>query len=176
MLKILSFLLALMLTFSCEKKEGTMIHEDGYYWFLSYGYPNFQRIKLEDGISEKWKIKTIRVAGCVITEELMDSVRIENKKTNVALQKKYGKNWEKDYEKDIEDFTMKQVDIMDILITNKMFRKKLASYNIEIDDVEKDAKELDRHDFYKVNIYKDYSTIAFTVNVDIKNRTVNLIK
>lgn len=155
-----------------------MIHEDGYYRFLSYGFPNFQRIKLEDGISKKWKIKTISVAGCIVTEKLMDSVRIENEKTNVALQKKYGKNWQKDYEKDIEDFTIKQVDIMDVLITNKTFRNELAKYKIEIDDVEKDAEELDRQDFYKVNIYKRYPEkgIAFTINVDIKNRTVNLIK
>lgn len=172
MLKKLSLLFIIMLTFSCETKEETMIHKDGYYWLLSYGFPDSQREKLESGVRKKWKIRTVRVAGCVVTQELMDSVRAENEKTRMALQNRYGKNWKEKYDKDLQDFTMKQVDIMDVLITNKMFRKELASYNIEIDDVEKDVEELDRPDFYKVNIYKDYSTVAFTVNVDTKNRTV----
>lgn len=53
MLKKLSFLLIVMVTISCGMKEESMIHEDGYYWFLSYGFPNFQRMKLEKGINEK---------------------------------------------------------------------------------------------------------------------------
>lgn len=153
-----------------------MVHEDGYYRFLTYGFPNVERDKLKDLISSQWKIKYESVAGCTVTQKLMDSVRAENEKTDLALQKKYGKNWKEKYENDIQEALMKQVDIMDVLITNQMFRKELVSHQIEIDNVEKDAKELDRPDFYKVNIYKDHSTIAFTVNVDIKNRKVNLIK
>lgn len=161
---------------SCTKKEDTMIHEDGYYRFLSYGFPNIEKDRLKNLISSKWKIKYERVAGCTVTQELMDSVRAENEKTDIALQKKYGKNWKEKYEKDIQEALMKQVDIMDVLITNQMFRKELVSHQIEIDNVEKDAEELGRPNFYKVNIYKNHSVIAFTVNVDIKNRTVKLIK
>lgn len=153
-----------------------MIHEDGYYRFLSYGFPNIEKDRLKNLISSKWKIKYERVAGCTVTQELMDSVRAENEKTDIALQKKYGKNWKEKYEKDIQEALMKQVDIMDVLITNQMFRKELVSHQIEIDNVEKDAEELGRPNFYKVNIYKNHSAIAFTVNVDIKNRTVKLIK
>lgn len=153
-----------------------MIHEDGYYRFLSYGFPNIEKDRLKNLISSKWKIKYERVAGCTVTQELMDSVRAENEKTDIALQKKYGKNWKEKYEKDIQEVLMKQVDIMDVLITNQMFRKELVIHQIEIDNVEKDAEELGRPNFYKVNIYKNHSAIAFTVNVDIKNRTVKLIK
>jgi len=176
--KKLYFLFAIIIVLSCHEKEETMIHKDGYYWFLTYGFPDFQREEFEKTVNKKWKIKTVRVAGCVVTQELMDSVRSENKKTNLALQKRYGKNWKDLYDKDIQDYTMKQVDIMDVLITNKVFRKELAKHKIEIDDLDKDAEELGRPEFYKVNINKIYpeNGIAFTVNVDLKNRTVNLIK
>lgn len=69
-----------------------MIHKNGYYWFLTYGLPNFHREEIEKTVNKKWKIKTVRVAGCEVTQELVDSVRSENEKTDLALQKRYGKN------------------------------------------------------------------------------------
>ncbi|WP_106917584.1 hypothetical protein [Chryseobacterium aurantiacum] len=45
-------------------------------------------------------------------------------------------------EKDLDDFAMKRVDIMDVLITNKPFRDQLKKCNIEIDGVDKDVKQL----------------------------------
>jgi hypothetical protein len=40
----------------------------------------FREKNLKKTVNKKWKIKTVRVAGCEVTQELMDSVRSENKK------------------------------------------------------------------------------------------------
>ncbi|UCA60853.1 hypothetical protein KB553_04810 [Chryseobacterium rhizoplanae] len=75
---------------------------------------------------------------------------------------------------------MKRVDVMDVLIINKLFRNKLREYNIPIDDVDKDIKELNDKGQYEVAVInpklKYENRICFRVNVDTKNRTVNLIK
>ncbi|WP_347219858.1 hypothetical protein [Chryseobacterium sp.] len=171
---------------SCDKggkgtsEKGQKQSQETYYTILSYGFPNMERRRLMEGVSEKWKIKNIDVAGCEVTQELMDSVVVENKKTYAALEKRYGKDWEIRYEKDMEAFVMKQVDIMDILIVNKPFREKLKSCNIEIDGVNKDVRQIRNSEVYEVTVYdmdKNYKKIiCCTMQIDTKNRTVNLIK
>ncbi|MFC5872537.1 hypothetical protein ACFP3I_08085 [Chryseobacterium arachidis] len=168
-----------ILTFSCETKEETMIHEDGYYRILGFGFSNMEREKLQAGIIDKWKIKHVDVAGCVVTEKLMDSIKTENQKTFAALEKRYGKDWRTKYENDLSHFAMNQVEVMDVLITNKLFRNELKKNDIEIDDVDKNVKELDEG-LYKVVVYnqklKAENKECFSVQVNTKERTVNLIK
>ncbi len=168
----------LILIISCKKKqEGTYV--GGYYWIYGSGLIDMRREEATEGISEKWKIKYADVGGCRVSSDIEKKADSLNKKTYAEITRRYGENWEKRYEKDIEDFMMKKVDVMDILITNKLFRAELRKYPIEIDDLDKDVKEL-KDDLYKVVIYnqklKSENKECFTVNVDTKNRTVNLIK
>jgi hypothetical protein len=111
--------------------------------------------------------------------KLIDSVDVENKKTFAALERKYSKDWKLRYDKDVNSFMMKKADVMDILITNALFRNKLRDYNIEIDDVDREVKELNDQGLYEVVVFnnnlKYENKEYFRVKVDIKNRTVNLI-
>lgn len=176
MLRISFFLLFLFLVLSC-KKEGTYI--GGYYWIYGYGLKNMEREEATQGISEKWKIKYANVAGCRIDPELEKKVNIKNKKTFALLEKRYGKDWQMKYDENVEEFIINQVDVMDILITNALFRNKLRDYNIEIDDVDREVKELNDQGLYEVVVFnnnlKYENKECFRVKVDIKNRTVNLI-
>ncbi|GAA5101288.1 hypothetical protein GCM10023210_40750 [Chryseobacterium ginsengisoli] len=132
-----------------------------------------------EGISEKWKIKYADVGGCVVSSDVEKKVDSLNKKTFDAIARRYGKNWEEEYEKDIEDFMMKKANVMDILITNKLFREELKKYFIEIDDAEENVKELN-NDLYKVVVYnqklKAENKECFSVTVNTKDKRVNLIK
>lgn len=162
--------------FSC-KEEGS--YRGGYYWIYTYGYPRMEFHEAAEGISDKWKIRYHSVSGCMIDQKLMDSVNVENKKTYAAIEKKYGHNWRQKYDKDIDGFMMKKVDVMDVLITNKVFRDELKKYYIRIDDVDKEVKELEDN-LYKVVVYnqklKAENKECFSVHVNTKDRTVNLIK
>jgi hypothetical protein len=177
-LKEVYFLLLLCLTFSCKKKEeGTYV--GGYHWIYTYGLKDMRIEEATVGISEMWKIKYADVGGCTVSSDIEKKVNDLNKKTYIAIAQKYGKNWEKKYNEDIEGFMMKKIEVMDVLITNKLFRDELKKYPIEIDDVDKNVKELNK-DLYKVVVYnqklKAENKECFSVNVDIKNRTVKLIK
>lgn len=103
----------------------------------------------------------------------------KTKKTYAAIEKRYGEGWKIKYDKDIEGFAMKKIDVMDVLITNKLFRDELKKHNIAIDDVDKDVKELE-DEVYDVVVYneklKAENKECFTVSVNIKDRTVNLIR
>lgn len=182
----LFFMITIML-FSCKKeevkrephKEIKTVSHDGYYDILGYGLPDMPNVEGRNGIAEKWKIRYISVAGCEVDQKLIDSVEVENGKTFIALEKKYGKDWKVKYDNNVKDFMMKQVDVMDVLMTNKLFRNKLKDYNIGIDNVDKVVKELNDQDLYEVVVFNNNlrheNKECFRVQVDIKNRTVNLI-
>lgn len=169
------FLLILCMILSCKKEETN----NKYFTILGYGLPNMLNIEGRNGIAEKWKIKYVDVAGCEVDQKLMDSVNTENKKTFAKLENRYGKDWKVRYDKNVEDFMINKVDVMGILITNKLFRSKLRDYNIEIDNVDKEVKELNDQGLYEVvvvnNNLKYENKECFRVKVDIKKRTVNLI-
>ncbi|MCW3161815.1 hypothetical protein [Chryseobacterium oryctis] len=176
-MKKLSFLFVFLVIFSCKKKEGTYI--GGYYWIYGYGYPRMGFYEAAEGISEKWKIKHHLVAGCRVDDKLVKQVDAKNKETYAAIEREYGIGWKSKYNKDLEDFIMREVDIMDVLITNKLFREELKKYYINIDDVDRKIKMLN-DSLYQVVVYnqklKAENKECFSVDVNIKKRTVNLIK
>lgn len=160
--------------------KGKTLPDTEYYSILGYGLPDMDRQILSYGISEKWKIVQLDVAGCDVTQELMDSIAVENGRTYAALEKKYGKDWEARYEKDLQDFALKRAEVIDVLMTNPIFRKKLRQCNMAIDRVNKDIIQLDMPGLYKATVYsydKDFNrTDCCKVEVDLNKRTVNLIQ
>lgn len=178
MQKILFSILCLTVIFSC-KRQDSAIHADGNYWILGFGLPNLATDAAREGISGKWKIKYFNVAGCMVAQKTMDSIMAENQHTYDALERKYGTDWRVQYNKDIEGFTMKRVEVMDVLITNAVFREELKKHYITIDGVDQDVKEL-KAGLYEVVVYnnalKAENKECFSMRVNTENRTVNLIK
>jgi hypothetical protein len=48
-------------------------------------------------MEEKWKIEFYGVAGCIVDQELVDSVKRENAKVLPLIKAKYGRNWQKKF-------------------------------------------------------------------------------
>ncbi|MGO4710779.1 hypothetical protein AB4Y90_17070, partial [Chryseobacterium sp. 2TAF14] len=69
-MKVCIFITVVFLLFSCKKKEDVAV--DNKFVFLSFGFPDFREDHLRKVIDEKWNIKRVRVAGCVVTDELLD--------------------------------------------------------------------------------------------------------
>ncbi len=115
----------------------------------------------------------------MVDEKLMDSVNTMNEATYTALEQEYGKNWKVRYDQDIRNYPLTSATIMDILITNNMFRKELEKYCIKTDNVDKMVRML-KDNAYEVTIcneeLKANNERCFTVQVDTGSRTVNLIK
>ncbi len=178
MRKFFFFLFIIMLISSCKKEDDGL--RNGYFWLYGSGLKDRYGEEAAYGISEKWKIKTVHAGGCIINDELEKKINRANKKTLAAITKKYGKGWEAKYHQDLENFVMKSADVMDVLIVNKLFRSKLRDYNIPIDDVDKQVKELNDQGEYEVVVInsnlKYENKECFKLAVNTKNRTVNLIK
>jgi hypothetical protein len=69
---------------------------------LTYGLPNFEKQNSKNVVSKKWGIEFYPVAGCIVTDELEDSVKEENGKVEPLIAKKYGKNWRDKFYKEVD--------------------------------------------------------------------------
>ncbi|KMQ64944.1 hypothetical protein ACM46_12120 [Chryseobacterium angstadtii] len=174
-----AFLIMMIVLFSCKKEDQGSYYGD-YFWIYTYGYPRMEFFEAAEGISEKWKIKYHAVSGCMIDQKMRNTVDAKNKKTYAAIENKLGKSWREKYNRDIDHFMMKKVDVMDVLITNKLFREELKKHYIEIDNVDKDVFELSDEGDFRVIVYnndlKYENKECLRLAVNTKNRTVNLIQ
>ncbi|UKB77225.1 hypothetical protein [Chryseobacterium sp. MEBOG07] len=178
-MKIFGFLSLLMLMlFSCKEDRGS--YHGGYYWIYGYGLPAIEKYEAMAGISEKWKIKHYSAGDCLVEPDEIKRIDALNKRTYAAIERKYGKGWREEYRKDVDGFVMKSADVMDILITNQIFRNELEKYNIEIYNLDKEILALNDKEDFRVVVYNHKlqyeNKECFRVMVNTKNRTVNLIK
>ncbi|PIF46100.1 hypothetical protein CLU96_3118 [Chryseobacterium sp. 52] len=173
------FLFTIMtILFSCKREDESF--RNGYYWVYGAGLKDMDGSEAVEGISEKWKIKSVDAGACTVDGDIANKINAANKKTYAAIEKKYGKDWRAAYDKDMQDFAMKKIDVMDVLITNKLFRDELKKHYIEIYDVDKEVQELNNEGDFRVIVYnnelKYENKECFRLMVNTRNRAVNLIQ
>ncbi|SHF98423.1 hypothetical protein [Chryseobacterium sp. OV279] len=111
---------------SCNEQEKKVdaLKTENDYTLLMYGLPDMERQNSRNIIAEKWAIKFKSVAGCVVSKELVDSVKTINDRVNKNIEKKYGKNWNAQFEKEIGEEYEKEKQITAILDKVDFIRKR----------------------------------------------------
>lgn len=131
----ISFLLIILsiLVQSCNKQEKKVdtLKTESDYTILTYGLPNMERQNSRNIIAEKWKIKFKSVAGCMVSEQLLDSVKTINGRVDKNLEKKYGKNWNQKFEKEIDEEYERYKQITAILEKVDFIKKRDEQMGIE---------------------------------------------
>ena len=118
---------------------------------LTYGLPNFEREDAKKVIAHKWSIDFYGVAGCVVDQELIDSVARENKIQDDRITASYGKQWKDKFEREVDNefYVHQQVSK---LINKQKFIKTKSS------DLEKVGESL----FYKIR-RTDHEKIYYVI-------------
>lgn len=109
-MKFIAILFTALLAISCHQpkkvdkpvaKQPKQQAQKLEYW--TYGLPNsvYQQ-KAEEVISRKWGFSIKSIAGCVVTQGLLDSVKQHNLVVDKSLSAKYGKDWNDRYRKELE--------------------------------------------------------------------------
>ena len=149
---------------------------------LTYGLPNFEREDAKKVIADKWSIDFYAVAGCVVDQEIIDSVITANKIQEEKLTASYGKGWRDKFEKEVDkEFyihkqVLKLIDRQDFIKTKNSELEKVGEtlyYKIQATDKEK---------IYSVIVDswgkwggKDEFIIYYKLQVDYKRRIVKIL-
>ncbi len=126
-IKITSLLIILTILIQSCNEQGKKVdtskteNEDT---LLIYGLPNMERQNSRNVIAKKWGIKFKSVAGCIVTDELVDSVKTVNDRVNKSIEKKFGKNWNDKFEREIEEEYEKEKKLTTVLDKIDFIKKK----------------------------------------------------
>lgn len=104
----------LLLTFSCNNHIGNAdqkaqqendkkIKDTSEFRLLTSGLPpepNYQKALMQVG--EKWGIEYDWITGCIVPDNLMDSMEKWNNLVEKRIEAKYGKDWWKTFDKEVD--------------------------------------------------------------------------
>ena len=149
---------------------------------LTYGLPNFEREDAKKIIAYKWSIDFYAVAGCVVDQELEDSVARENKIQDERITSLYGKKWRDKFENEVNNEyhvhqqVTKLIDKQNFIKNKNVELEKIGQslyYKIQRTDIEK---------VYYVSVDswgkwegKDEFIIYYKLQVDYKRKIVKIL-
>ena len=148
---------------------------------LTYGEPpDMERQSAENVIADKWGIEYFGVAGCVVTQDLIDSVTKHNKEVEAIIGNKYGKSWQTTFEKEVEEELIKQKVATSLLDKEIIIISKRNELEKEGNGLHYRFRPLNKNE-YIVNATgwgqingKDEFVSYFRYSVDIENKKVKL--
>jgi hypothetical protein len=117
-------LLLLLLFVSCHVfAQSGVSHKK--FKLLTYGLPDFARQNASNIIQNKWGIQFYGVAGCVVTEDLEDSVKKENNTVRKLIEAKYGTNWGDKFYEEIEEEYNTEIQIDSLVRTQPYISNRI---------------------------------------------------
>lgn len=120
--KIIPFVCIAALTFSNVTAQNQGSSKK--YRLLTYGLPDFARQNALGVVESKWNIEFYGVAGCVIDDELEDSVKQENDKIYRLIEAEYGKGWENKFYEEVEEEYKVETQIDSLVKTQTFIKDK----------------------------------------------------
>jgi len=190
-MKIFVFLFIAFICCSCRRSlDSKRVPTDSLKWdknkkleFLTYGLPRPSDEKnAADIISKKWGFRTKSVAGCLVTEKLVDSVRWHNEMVENALIAKLGIKWNNKYHREVDrelKLDRKVIRLLDLQKRNIIKRRELEK---EGNDLHYNLWPLENGQGYEVYATgwgeikgKSKYVTYFKYNVNLNDSSVKLI-
>jgi hypothetical protein len=179
---------ALVAATSCDQQKkvnsdkSSLTNSDDKFRLLTYGGPpDLVRQSATNVVAEKWGIEYLGVAGCVVTKNLVDSVDRNNSKVEILIEKKYGKDWQTKFDKEVDEELINQKIASSLLDKEKKvirkrneLEKKDNGLYYSFHPIDKDQYNVNATGWGQIN-GKDEYLIYLKYFVDINKKTVKLI-
>ena len=91
---------------------------------LEYGFIDTTDWDIRATVSKRWNIVHKPLAGCLVTDELVDSVAIFNQNTFEKLKARYGEDWKVRYDSEIDSAYQLHLKALDEFKEKPLIRKK----------------------------------------------------
>ncbi len=149
---------------------------------LIYGLPDHYGRQASNMIARKYGFSYFAVAGCMVSEDLVDSVRRENKKVYEALLKRFGKGWRTAFELEVDSIRSILPQIEDLVKKESYIIKKEKDLEEENNGLfygteftpQKNVFDVKAYGWGKIN-NNDELLVYYTLSVDLKRKSVKLI-
>ena len=169
----------------CNKKSNPIkkdVVEDPTLKILTYGLPDFNRSRASNTVAKKYGFTYYAVAGCLVTQELLDSVEKENNITFKLLEQKLGHDWEIRFEKEVDTMQQVQSEIETLVRKEKYIidkEKELEKedkglyFQIDLTDTEK-IFDVKAYEWRNINGESEM-VVYFTIVLNLNSKKVTKI-
>lgn len=86
----------LLIVFSCKTSfhiNDKSTNVDTTLQILTHGLPDREQQRAMNSVAKKYGFRYYGVAGCIVSEHLLDSVNKENERVYKILEQRFGKDW-----------------------------------------------------------------------------------
>jgi len=152
---------------------GAVAEDTTHVSFHTYGLVNGPGDAARALVARRWHIDYKAVAGCMVTQELIDSAKTQNAHSDAILAKRHGADWKQRFDADIKAEATRQQIItkkLDSSAEVQALRSKLKKeynspwYRFDFDDYNKlytvEVKAWDQ----KAGDYKTYYVLTAGLN------------
>ena len=94
--------MAMVLCFKSRAAAKTNTYNDSTLRVLTSGMRIIELDRAKGVVAKKYGFQYYSVAGCMVTPELLDSIKRENDITYAILEKKFGKDWENQFDAEVK--------------------------------------------------------------------------
>lgn len=105
-------------------------------------------------VAKEYGFSYYTVAGCIVTQELLDSVEVENKKSYEILGKRFGDNWREAFDEKVENMIAKYKRVSELVYSKsyvKELEQRLTNQNKYL---EIDIQPVSNSTSFKVNLFE----------------------
>jgi hypothetical protein len=99
-MRIIIPLLVIVIASCQHKKEPDKTKSTSELKWLLTGLPD--ELIAENIVAKMYGFQFLSFGGCVVSNQLRDSIKKENQVVKILLSKKYSKNWRNDFDKRVE--------------------------------------------------------------------------
>lgn len=146
---------------------------------LVYGKPFMAYREAMTLVGDKYNVVPYSVAGCMVSSELIDSVKISNAKVWKKKNQVYGGNFEKKYRKETKKELKRILELRDLLSSSKIIGKRIRAINRGSEYVFSEFEKLSEDgDVYYLTYY-NYEKLRkpeFKVTVSYSKKEINIIE
>ena len=147
---------------------------------LTYGLPYDNRAA--SVIAKKYGFRYYPVAGCVVEPGLSDSVYRENQRVMNILAQRYGADWEKRFDKQVEELRLKYEEIELMLRQESFIKKKVDELDAAGNGLHFAISDANPADVYEIKAYgwgewkgEDELVVFYKISVDLNKKSVKLL-
>lgn len=115
-MKYISTLFVILLLTAVTPLPGQPDSQNQTVTILEYGFPRANDYRnAQSTVAERWGIEFKSVAGCMVTEHLIDSVKQHNELAHAQIVEKFGQEWRELFDQEVEVELSIQLSIRELI-------------------------------------------------------------
>lgn len=181
LLKVLPVLIVIVIV-SCKSNTTITVKSniaDTSLKILTYGLPDKESTRAMNTVAKKYGFHYYPVAGCFITESLLDSVNRENKKAYEILDKRFGSNWRFKFDEEVDTMERKQDYVEELVKKQDYIIAKQKELENDGNDLDYKIEPTDKQNVFTVKAYgwgicnsEPELVVYYIITVDLSQKLI----